>query len=142
MSGDTPESSDWTPESLRELAYRRFGAGPGDCDGSTADFDPEALDALTSAADEIERVHAYGLALSRHGFTVWGSSACGTGRPGGQTITTAVHPEVVEHLMQGLLRGEPMKACADLWEQVVPGTRRLDEEPGKSGRSGPDGRPL
>lgn len=42
---------EWEPERLRELAARRAGDGP-----SGSAYDPELLEALTDAADQIERL--------------------------------------------------------------------------------------
>lgn len=42
---------EWTPDALRELAARRAGDGP-----SGQDYDPELLDALCDAADQIDRL--------------------------------------------------------------------------------------
>lgn len=42
---------EWEPERLRELAAIRAGDGP-----SGSAYDPELLEALTDAADEIERL--------------------------------------------------------------------------------------
>lgn len=42
-------TDEWTPERLRALADERAGDGP-----SGPHYDPELLDALTNAADQIE----------------------------------------------------------------------------------------
>ena len=41
---------EWTANELRDLAARRAGGS-----ASEANYDPELLDALTSAAEQIER---------------------------------------------------------------------------------------
>lgn len=51
--------SDWTPERLRELAYERAGGSPSD-----ANYDPELLEALTDAADDIGTLTALAAGLA------------------------------------------------------------------------------
>jgi hypothetical protein len=94
----------------------------------------------TEAEREVARLEAFLRAILDHGTTMWSSSSCGHG-PGAATMTTSAHAEVVQHLAMAALRGETLEEAADSYAYMWPGTRRLDEAPGRSGRAGPDGRP-
>jgi hypothetical protein len=91
---------------------------------------------------EADRLEAFLRAILDHGTTMWSDSSCGRGGVGGQTITTTAHPDVIQFLVLSALRGKTLVETADDYALMWPGTLRLDEPPGRSGRAGPDGRPL
>ena len=97
---------------------------------------------LPTAQTTDERYRSFLAAILDHGLTMWSSSARGLG-VGGQTMTSEAHPDVIQHLVLSALNGRTLAQAADTWEQTVGrGTRRLDGPPGRTGRRGPDGRPL
>jgi hypothetical protein len=97
----------------------------------------------TPRADlEAERLRALIDAIGRHGLTMWSDSSCGSGRPGGQVMTTEAHAEVIQHLVSAALAGRSLEQAADEWAALFPTAVRLDApRPAWSGRRGPDGRP-
>jgi hypothetical protein len=91
---------------------------------------------------EVVRLDAVLVAIGAHGKTLWADSSMGSGRPAGQMLTSECHGEVIEHLVGSALAGRSLAEAADDWARLFPRAVRLDEAPGRSGRRGPDGRPL
>lgn len=114
---------------------------------------PKAVQAHADRAAllaEVDRMRGLAVALVAHGNTTWPDGGCGTGRAAGQMVTGEAHIEVIDHLTRFMLAdpadypGQAMdiKQAADEWEQLFPGTVRLDAGPAIPQRRGPDGRPL
>ncbi len=91
---------------------------------------------------EEARLREFLRALAYHGWTVWPNTTCGRGGVGGWAMTTTPHLEVIQHLVSFALSGRTLAEAADAYEAMLPDTVRLDCSPGRSGRAGPDGRPL
>lgn len=103
----------------------------------------------TPAIDDTERAHrleAHLVALAQHGTTTWPSTAMGAGGIGGSALCTEAHADVVAHLTHGALAGDTLTETADtyeaMWGEQAAEMTRLDEEPARTGRRGPDGRPA
>lgn len=97
---------------------------------------------VTALRAENERLKAHVMAIFDHGLTTWGDTSCGSGRAGGQAMTTTAHPEVIQHLASSALYGCTLKDAADQYAAMLPNTVRLDERPRRARRAGPDGRPV
>ena len=98
--------------------------------------------AAAALREEVVRLDAFLVAVAAHGKTLWADSSMGSGRPAGQVLTSEVHGEVIEHLVGSALAGRSLAEAADDWARLFPRAVRLDEAPGRTGRRGPDGRPL
>ena len=98
--------------------------------------------AAAALREEVVRLDAFLVAIAAHGKTTWADSSMGSGRPAGQVLTSEVHGEVIEHRVGSALAGRSLVEAADDWARLFPRAVRLDEAPGRTGRRGPDGRPL
>ncbi len=92
--------------------------------------------------NEETRLREFILAIWEHGTSTWANTSCGRGGIAGQAITTNAHPEVIDFLARCALEGNTLRAAADEYAVLHPSTSRLDEPPKRSGRAGPDGRPI